>query len=156
MQKKIEDRVSESALYDSLITENYLSKSYCSLLFIWMPKPLLYSKEIDFLLRQRGGERSRLQQCWMLKSSGEKPETGPLSHLRYISGLGPLAIQHTMRIQITILLTGSIWRSEFMKNEKEKHEKMIHSCNDSLLIAESVRGPTCSICSSCVADMHCH
>lgn len=62
VQRKIEARVSESALHDSLITENDLSKSYCSVLFIQMPK-LLHSKEIDFLLRQRGGERSRLQQC---------------------------------------------------------------------------------------------
>lgn len=48
----------------------------------------------------------------MLKSSGEKPETDPLSQLSYISGLGSSAIQHTMRIQITDLLTDSILRLE--------------------------------------------
>lgn len=34
VQKKIDARVSESALHDSLITENDLAISYCSLLFI--------------------------------------------------------------------------------------------------------------------------
>lgn len=109
-----------------------------------------FKTKIDFLLRQRFRERSRLQQCWMLKSSGGKPETGPLSQLSSISGLGHLAIHHTKRIQITVLLTDSIWRSVYYgdKTKRKSTEKWFRAVCDplkkktcllSLLIAECER-----------------